>query len=142
MGMARELFLDTSYVVAAASVRDRHHREALEWGARLQEGQTRLVTTRGVLFEVGNALARPASRVQAASYLMAVEKDPAVMIVEATPERFAQALRLYSERPDKEWGLVDCLSFVVMEEHGLWAALTADDHFRQAGFRALLLEEA
>jgi predicted nucleic acid-binding protein len=28
-----------------------------------------------------------------------------------------------------------------MQDRGLTAALTADEHFRQAGFRALLLDE-
>ena len=30
---------------------------------------------------------------------------------------------------------------VVMQEQGLQEAMTADDHFRQAGFRALMLEK-
>lgn len=33
----------------------------------------------------------------------------------------------------------DCISFVVMREKNLIDALTADRHFIQAGFRALLL---
>ncbi len=41
-------------------------------------------------------------------------------------------------RPDKDWSLTDCISFVVMEEHGITDALTGDHHFEQAGFRALL----
>ena len=49
-----------------------------------------------------------------------------------------RAIKLYSDRPDKEWGLTDCPSFVVMEERGVRDALTADEHFQQAGFRALL----
>jgi len=49
-------------------------------------------------------------------------------------------VKLYSERPDKEWGLTDCVSFVVMEAHGIRDALTADEHFEQAGFRALMHE--
>jgi predicted nucleic acid-binding protein len=39
---------------------------------------------------------------------------------------------------DKEWGLTDCISFVVMQEQGLTDALTADHHFEQAGFTILL----
>jgi hypothetical protein len=31
-------------------------------------------------------------------------------------------------RSDKDWGLTDCASFVVMEERGLSEALTTDDH--------------
>ena len=41
------------------------------------------------------------------------------------------------ERPDKDWSLIDCISFVVMENEGIKDALTADQHFEQAGFRAL-----
>lgn len=48
------------------------------------------------------------------------------------------AVTLYMRRPDKEWGLTDCLSFVVMGGEGLGDALTADHHFEQAGFTALL----
>jgi predicted nucleic acid-binding protein len=48
---------------------------------------------------------------------------------------------MYRDRPDKAWSLTDCISFEVMREAGLTDALTADEHFRQAGFRAVLLEE-
>ncbi len=48
--------------------------------------------------------------------------------------------RLYGERLDKDWSLTDCMSFAVMKRAGLSEALTADHHFLQAGFRALLLE--
>jgi predicted nucleic acid-binding protein len=45
---------------------------------------------------------------------------------------------LHRERPDKEWSLTDCISFVAMREHGIWEALTGDHHFEQGGFVALL----
>jgi len=63
-----------------------------------------------------------------------------VEIIPASSRLFTAALELYRSRGDKDWGLTDCASFVVMSERGLSEALTTDDHFRQAGFRALLLE--
>jgi predicted nucleic acid-binding protein len=39
------------------------------------------------------------------------------------------------------WSLTDCTSFLVMRDAGLTDALTTDEHFRQAGFRAVLLED-
>jgi predicted nucleic acid-binding protein len=48
--------------------------------------------------------------------------------------------RLYCDRMDKSWSWVDCTSFIVMQERGLRDAMTADHHFEQAGFRAVLLE--
>jgi hypothetical protein len=47
-------------------------------------------------------------------------------------------LQLFGDRPDKEWSLTDCISFVVMEKEGVREALTGDKHFEQAGFVALL----
>jgi predicted nucleic acid-binding protein len=51
-----------------------------------------------------------------------------------------EARSLYCARPDTDWGLTDCVSFVLMKQEGITEALTADVHFRQAGFTALLLE--
>lgn len=41
---------------------------------------------------------------------------------------------------DKEWGLTDCISFIIMKEFGIKKALTTDEHFLQNGFKALLRE--
>jgi hypothetical protein len=53
-------------------------------------------------------------------------------------ELFAAGVELYATRPDKEWSLTDCISFVVMEREGLTDALTGDRHFEQSGFKVLL----
>jgi predicted nucleic acid-binding protein len=66
--------------------------------------------------------------------------DPNATIVAATHERFEEGIALCSYRMDKDWSLTDCISFIVMQNQGLTDALTADRHFEQAGFRALLLE--
>jgi len=47
---------------------------------------------------------------------------------------------LYCRREDKNWSLTDCMSFVVMEDEDIEDVLTADHHFEQAGFVALLKE--
>jgi len=47
---------------------------------------------------------------------------------------------LYDKRRDKDWGLTDCVSFIVMSEHQITESLTVDKHFQEAGFRVLLRE--
>ncbi|CCQ67129.1 PilT protein, N-terminal [Crocosphaera watsonii WH 0402] len=61
-----------------------------------------------------------------------------IEIIHLTPELFNKAIELYKKYQDKQWGLVDCVSFVVMEENNINKALTFDKHFIQAGFQALM----
>ena len=49
-----------------------------------------------------------------------------------------RGLALYDARPDKQWSLTDCISFLVMQDRRITEALTGDHHFEQAGFTALL----
>jgi len=53
---------------------------------------------------------------------------------------YCKGLDLFSKQLDKSRGLVDCISFVVMQERKIYDALTTDEHFEQAGFRAILRE--
>ena len=136
--MASEFFLDTSYAIALSVESDEHHQLAVELAEQLEAKQSPIVTTRAVLLEIGNALSKKRYREAAGELLDALEQDPQVDIVPLTEDLYQQALGLFSSRQDKEWGMVDCVSFVVMQERGLTNALTTDEHFEQAGFRLLL----
>ena len=83
-------------------------------------------------------MAASEARIKIRAFITSLEKDPAITIAAIDPELLRRGLRRYDERPDKTWSLTDCVSFVVMEDHGLTDALTGDHHFEQAGFRALL----
>ncbi|MEZ4659005.1 MAG: PIN domain-containing protein [Caldilineaceae bacterium] len=138
--MDSEVFLDTAYAIALANVKDQFHGKAVAVATQLRAHHTKLITTRAVLLEIGNALSGQRFRAAAVQLLDALEADPTVGIVTLTDSLYLQALNLYRARADKEWGLVDCLSFVVMQERKLTSALTTDMHFQQAGFRVLLRE--
>lgn len=64
--------------------------------------------------------------------------SPRVKILPLTSGLLNRGLDLMRQRTDKDWSLTDCISFVVMEDEGLREALTGDQHFEQAGFKALL----
>lgn len=136
--MRYEVFLDTSYAIALSSKRDSLHSKAAELAEMLRAQKAKLITTRPVLLEIGNALSDLRFRNAAVKLLAVLEADPDVGIVPLTESLYHQAFNLFSQRPDKTWGLVDCVSFVVMRERKITDALTADEHFYQAGFRALL----
>ena len=56
-------------------------------------------------------------------------------IVPVTEHLLQEALDLYRSRNDKEWGLTDCTSFILMRQRGVTEALTADIHFTQCRFQ-------
>ncbi len=134
-----EVFLDAAYAIALSAPSDQHHERASQLAERIETDGTRLITTRAVMLEISNALAKQRYRKDAIELLEALEEDPKVEIISITDGLYKRAFELYRERIDKEWGLTDCISFIVMQGRGLMGALTTDDHFRQAGFQALLL---
>jgi predicted nucleic acid-binding protein len=139
-GVKSELFLDASYAIAVTVTNDQNHERAVALGWQMKAERTRLITTRAVVLEIGDALSKVRYRRAAISMLTALEGDASVEIVPTSEELYQRAFQLYQSRADKEWGLTDCVSFVVMQDRGLSDALTTDKHFEQAGFRALLRE--
>ncbi|MEC4805388.1 MAG: type II toxin-antitoxin system VapC family toxin [Jaaginema sp. PMC 1079.18] len=133
-----EVFLDTSFAIALSSIRDRHHQKAVQLARQLEVDKAHLVTTEAILLEIGNALSKARYRSSAIKLLESLENDPNVNIILLTREIYYAAFNLFKQRTDKEWGLVDCVSFIVMQNRGITDALTTDSHFQQAGFRALL----
>jgi len=131
----KPVFADAFFYAACLNRADQHHAKAVAFASRWSG---RMVTTRFVLIEVADALAGSATRLKVPAFINALENDANVSIFEPRPALLQRALRLYEERPDKEWTLTDCISFVIMADEGLTDALTGDRHFEQAGFRAVL----
>lgn len=130
------VFADSYYFLALLNPKDAGHDEAVKVG-KLSSG---LVTTQWVLAEVGDALAAPNDRHRFTALLDQLKADPSATIIPASESDFERGVDLFRQRPDKHWTLTDCLSFVVMQELGITQALTADRHFRQAGFETLLAD--
>ncbi len=107
---------------------------------RVESENGRLIATRAVVLEIGNALSKLRYRRAAVALLNAIERDPNVEIIPLSEELYEEGLQLFRQHQDKEWGLTDCISFVVMRDRSITDALTADSHFHQAGFRTLLTE--
>src|SRR5207248_126505 len=118
--------------------RDQLHAKALTVSNTLQ-GRP-IVTSQMVLTEFLNhyaALGQP-FRQRAVQVVRRLQDDADVDVVPQTEVQFTAALTLYAQRPDKEWGVTDCASFLIMQEWSITEALAHDDHFQQAGFIPLL----
>ena len=134
--MPTRIFIDTAFVAALVNQRDRYHQQALDL-SKVWEGQP-LLTTDAVLLGIGNALSR-GFKPQAVAIIERFLASAEVELVHLTPQLFDRAFALYKKYHDKEWSLVDCISFVVMREADVSQALTSDQHFVQAGFQSLMI---
>ncbi len=129
------VFADTFYYFALFNPKDGAHEKARRYAAQHHEAT---VTTAWVLTELADGLAATPYRTDVARLVSLLRADPENEIVPATADLMERGLALYDARPDKQWSLTDCISFLVMQDRQITEALTGDRHFEQAGFEALL----
>jgi len=132
-------FMDTAYVLALLNQNDKFHEQAKAIFPKIRIADE-VCITETVVIEIGNSLAR-SNRSLAVSFIESLYSTHNVNVLPVDSVLLHSAIDFYHKRNDKEWGLTDCISFIVMEEQGLQNALTSDEHFQQAGFRALLRED-
>jgi uncharacterized protein len=128
------VFADTFFYLALLRNDDPAHARAL---ASVAINQT-IVTTEFILLELGNVCARAEDHADFLAQVAGMRASPRVRIIPLDSRLLDRGLERMATRPDKDWSLTDCISFVVMEDEGIKESLTSDRHFEQAGFTALL----
>ena len=127
-------FLDSVAIIGTVDRRDQYHPVVASYMAGYVG---RILTTDWVLSESLDALSNSRTRMAAVDLIDRLRVNPVVEIIGYDDALYRRGLDVYRKRPDKEWSLTDCISFVVMEQQKLTDALTADHHFRQAGFNPI-----
>jgi predicted nucleic acid-binding protein len=128
------VFADTFYFIALLSSDEKAHARAVEYSGLVD----RIVTTEWILIELADGLCNTANRDRYRVIRTGLFANPLAEVVPLDMNLHERAIALYVQMADKEWSLTDCVSFLVMRDRGLTEALTADRHFEQAGFVALL----
>jgi uncharacterized protein len=131
----KAVFADTFHFLALLNEDDAAHQGAVMEHRRSWQS---IVITDCILLELGDALCHPRDHVDFLALLETIQQDPRIKIIRLTPALLERGIQRVRDRPDKDWPLTDCISFVVMEDERISEALTGDQHFEQAGFRALL----
>jgi predicted nucleic acid-binding protein len=134
----RQVFADTLYWGAVLHPHDQYRVQVIR--AREALGDVRLVTTDEVLAELLDGLAQRGTHLRevAAQAVHMILTDPRVTVHPQSRESFLAGLRLYEQRNDKGYSLVDCISMTTMRRHAIWEVLTNDHHFMQEGFNVAL----
>lgn len=133
-----DLFVDTSGWAALLDKSQPEH-ELAKWIYRDVQ-RRKLITTNYVITELVSLLISrvryPHARI--IDFVTKIEASSYLAVVFIDLELHEKSFSLFAARPDKLWSLVDCSSFVLMQEHGITECLTTDHHFEQAVFVRLL----
>jgi len=129
------VFLDTVGLIAVWDTADQWHAQAAAVFERLAKNRTRLVTTSFVLCECGNSAARKPYRNDVEEFRRELLRFGD--LIAPLPEDEHSAWEAYREHHAARAGIVDQISFVVMQRLQIREAFTNDAHFRAAGFITL-----
>ena len=134
----RLVFADTLYWGAVLHPLDQYRAQVVRTRRALVE--VRLVTTEEVLTELLDGLAQRGTHLReaAARAVRTILRDRRVTVHPQSHDSFLAGLRLYEERKDKGYSLVDCISMATMRAEGISEVLTNDRHFTQEGFTIVL----
>lgn len=135
-----DIFADTAGWGHLVDATQAYHYQAAAIYRRVRQQGQRIITTNYILTELVALLTHPlrTPRPKIVAFIEGVKASPYVEIVHVDPRLDTQAWQLLTQRVDKAWSLVDCSSFVVMQQRDLVEAFTTDHHFEQAGFVCLL----
>lgn len=134
------VFADTSGWASLYIPTERYHAQAVACFEKSRQNWQPWLTTSYVIAEL---VALFGSRQWAArstwfQYIDAIKSADYVEVIYIDATIDTLAWKPCKERADKNWSLVDCSSFILMQQLGIQDALTTDQHFEQVGFVRLL----
>ena len=135
--MASEVLFDTSGFFALMDSSDAAHARAVAI-VRERAGTMRPVTTEWIIGETCTLLVARHRPHLVARFLDHLERSTALLVVNPDAGLLTSAKGLIRRQAEAGCSFVDCLSFCLMRERRIRQALTADIHFRKAGFEPLL----
>jgi predicted nucleic acid-binding protein len=130
-------FIDTWFWAALLNKRDPHHKVARRLSAKVS--QSKVVTSQLVLMELLSFCSKmgPDIRTACVELVRKLKVAPNTIVFPHSDQLYCQSLALYAQHNDKDWSLVDCASFIIMQEKGIHIAVSGDHHFEQRGYQLL-----
>lgn len=111
-----QVFVNTAAWIALLNIDDVWHQEARRVRSELVKNNYVFITTYFVLLEVADALCSSICKKNTADFLRNIHQLKSTRVIPLDRALFQAGLDLYETRLDKDWGLTDCISFVVMQK--------------------------
>ncbi|MBI3001624.1 MAG: PIN domain-containing protein [Deltaproteobacteria bacterium] len=130
--MSEPVFADASAWVAITNTKDRYHAEATGVYRRLLQSAVPLITSTWTAYEALTIVKTKLGYSQAERLWQRIQRPSVVDLVTVDERMEAEALEFFWKYKDKDWGVVDCASLVIMDEVGCRQAFAFDRHFIEA----------
>ena len=132
-------FVDTSYIIALASKKDENHNYAFETSKFIKNSKIKLLTSEFIIIELCNSFSKSNLKNVVIDSVNSIYMDNSVEIIKLNGEYYQLGIELFCKVKDKNWSLVDCISFEILKAKNIKNVLTFDKHFVQAGFNLFTL---
>jgi len=130
--MSEPVFVDASAWVAITNTKDRYYAEAGSVYRRLLHSAVPLVTSTWTAYEALTIVKTKLGYSQAERLWRRIQRLSVVELVTVDERIEAEALEIFWRYKDKDWGVVDCASIVVMDGTDCRQAFAFDRHFTEA----------
>ena len=131
-------FADTWFWAALINKKDPEHSTAIALNRKM--GTSRIVTSQFVIIELFGFCCKLGEdvRIACCKFVKGLNSLPNISVVPYSDQQYDEAIQLYEKvSNDKQWSLVDCASFLIMEKEKITVAVTGDKHFTERGFTRL-----
>ena len=129
------ILLDTSAIIAIADEGDEFHDQAIRTMNRLSSDKAALWTHSYMVLEASAVMQRKVGFESALDFLTEIGKVATIQWV--TPEDHERAVYRLGQRRRRNLSLVDCVSFVLMEQRDIKTVFSYDSDFETEGFKLI-----
>jgi len=130
----RLIFVDTGAFYALADRKDPAHSRARRF---YKECKGSYLTTDFIFAETMSLMTKRLGKETSVAFGQGILSSPAIRIEEPSVPVREAAWSIFSQQLDKDYDLIDCISFSIMDAFGIREAFGFDRHFRQYGFQLL-----
>jgi len=127
------VFVDTSAIAAVMNKTDINHKKAIQVYKSILEKRFSKIITNFVIAETHALLLNKTNNIKLGLHWLQENAYNNYYVIRITKTDEEDAVRLLSKHFDKQWSMVDALSFTIMEKLDIAYYFSFDKDFRQTG---------
>lgn len=136
----RKVFADSCIFIAMLNPNDQWNERVEKKMDEIENDNIKIITSEYVIMEILNMFCKYGEAIKnnALELIHSLYSDPNFEIKRLSSDGFSKAIDKFKKYKDKNWSIIDCTSFNIMEENKINECLSTDKHFIQAGFANLI----